>query len=814
MKFKVKGMSCTSCSTRIEKKISSLNEVSNCNVNLLTNIMEVDTSLEAQKIIDEVDKLGYQAQLIDDEIKEVKEQEKKNNKLKYRLISSIVLLLILMYISMGHMMLNFPLPSFISESPILIGIIQFVLTTIVIFINFKFYINGVKSIIKWSLNMDTLIFIGSFSSYLYSTIIVILMIMENDSSNSFHMLHNLYFESAAMILTLITLGKTLEEKAKGKTTNSLKDLMKLSPKNANVIRGGKVVNVLSENVSVNELFVVKPGEIIPFDGKVVKGITSIDESTLTGESMPKDKEIGDDVFEGSINLYGYIECQVTKEKSNSTLAQIIKIVNDVSMSKAPINRIADKVSSIFVPVVVGISFLTFGIWLVVNKDVSYALSRMVSVLLISCPCSLGLATPVAIMVGSGVGAKNGILFKNATSLEINGKINHIFLDKTGTITLGEPHIVDIVPWKVSQEELLENALSLEKHSEHPLAKAIVKYGEEHHIKSFDFESFKTVIGRGIIGKIDKDVIVGGNLKLIKEYIVLPSEIEETIETLAKDGKTPLFFSRNHEFLGIIAISDKIKEDSKEAIKEMKKMGMKVYMLTGDNEKTSRAISSLVGIDQVYYELLPQDKERIIKEAQKKNKVIMVGDGINDALSLTTADVGISLGSGTDIAINSSDVVIMKNQLMDVVKSIKLSKKVLTTIYENLFWAFSYNLIGIPLATGILHNILGWDLNPMIASLLMSFSSILVVLNALRINSFKSESKMSEEIVVKQLTIEKMMCEHCQKRVEKLLLQIPNVIEVKVSYQDKMAIVKAKKELDEKLIAKLLKENNYILVEVK
>lgn len=814
-KYRIKGMSCASCSTRIEKKVSSLKGVDRCNVNLLTNSMEVEGNIDSKIVIEEVIKLGYGASIDCQNEKTEDLKGKVSVGLKFRLISSIILLLILMYFSMGYMMLNFPLPKFLEENLVYVGLIQFFLALAIIVINNKFFINGGKGLIHFSPNMDSLVAIGSFFSFAYSVVILILMFLSNDHNDAHDLMMNLYFESSAMVLTLVTLGKLLEDKAKGKTTNALKALMKLSVKKASILRNGSIEEENVEDVKVGEIFLVKPGEIIPFDGEITKGSSSIDESSLTGESMPVDKEVGNQIFEGTINLHGYLEGKVLKEKKDSTLSQIIKIVNEASSSKAPISKIADKVAGVFVPIVILIAIVTFIIWMIIGQDVGFSLNRAISVLVVSCPCSLGLATPVAIMVGSGMGAKNGILFKNATALEITGKIKQIALDKTGTVTKGEPQICDIIPYKdISKEQLLEYAFSIEQYSEHPLAKAIVKYGKENHISSFDCDDFKAFLGSGIISRYKGHTLVGGNKKLLENHIEWSDEIEKISIELSAQGKTPLFFAKDNQFLGVISVSDVIKDDTIQSIDEMKKLGLNVSMITGDNRRTGENIANKIGINQVYSEVLPQDKRQIIESMQKESQVIMVGDGINDVLALTQADIGIAIGSGTDIAIDSSDVVIMKNNLKDVVNAIKLSRQVLKNIKENLFWAFSYNIVCIPLAAGLFYGFSNMLLDPMLASLMMSLSSIIVVSNSLRLNYYKVNRKEKVKMIDKTITIEGMMCEHCQNHVKKALESLPNALKVEVDYKTKLAKVRFKEYCDEKAIINVVKEAGYQVVDIK
>lgn len=823
-KYDVTGMSCAACSARVEKAVSKLEGVDSCTVNLLTNSMSVEGSVSSETIINAVKDAGYGASEKNENSKSTNNdtndkdlnQKKNFNSLLMRLISSCIFLILLMYVSMGHMMLNFPLPNFFVEHPLSIGLLQMLLAGIVMVINQKFFINGFKGLMHLAPNMDTLVSLGSVSAFAYSTVMLFVM-MAKEGSEAHAYLHELYFESAAMILTLITVGKLLEAKAKGKTTNALKSLMKLAPQQAVLIKDGKSVTVPIEKVQIENIFAVRPGESIPVDGVVISGKSSVNESALTGESLPVDKEIGDNVSAGTINLSGYMECKATRVGVDTTLSQIIQVVNEASSSKAPIAKVADKVSGIFVPVVIGIALITFVVWMILGSTFGYALARAISVLVISCPCALGLATPVAIMVGSGVGAKNGILFKTATALEVTGKAKIVALDKTGTITLGQPRVTDIFPLNdVKNEELLSVAATLEQNSEHPLAKAIMLYIEENNIEYKTADNFEALSGNGVTATIGNDNLFGGNLKMIKEKSDIPSDVIENATKLAESGKTPLFFSKNNKFLGIVAVADIIKKDSSKAIAELKTMGVEVVMLTGDNKKTADAIGKIAGVDKVYADVMPSEKEKIVRELQNQGRIIMVGDGINDAPALTRADIGIAVGSGTDIAIDSADVVIIKSKLSDVVSAVKLSRSVIRNIHENLFWAFGYNIIGIPLAAGVFIHLLGWSLNPMFGAAAMSLSSFLVVSNALRLNFVKLGNKKIKEKkkMKKEIEIKGMMCPHCEAKVKELLENLPQVESAEVSHKKGNAIVTLKDGCENETLKSTVESGGYSVLDVK
>ncbi len=747
--YNITGMSCAACSARVEKAVSRVAGVESCSVSLLTNSMGVEGTASPQEIIAAVTNAGYGASL------KSKGNEKSGQSatagddalvdretpvLKRRLAASVVFLLILMYFSMGHMMWNWPLPPFYEGNHVAMGLTEMLLTIIVMVINQKFFISGFKGLIHGAPNMDTLVAMGSAASFVYSTYALFAMTgaqTRGDMDAVMSYMDEFYFETAAMILTLITVGKTLEAYSKGRTTDALKSLMKLAPKKATVIRDGVETDVSIEQVRKGDIFVVRPGENIPVDGIVIEGSSAVDESALTGESIPVDKEIGSMVSAATINQSGFIRCEATRVGEDTTLSQIIQMVSDAAATKAPIAKVADKVSGVFVPVVISIAAVTLVVWLFAGQSVGYSLARAISVLVISCPCALGLATPVAIMVGSGKGAKNGILFKTAVSLEEAGKAQIVALDKTGTITLGMPKVTDIFPAKnISEEELVTLACSLEKKSEHPLSKAILTKAEELEIESLEVTDFKALPGNGLMAALDGSVLNGGNASFITKQADIPDDMLKQSERLAEEGKTPLFFSKDGKLVGIIAVADVIKEDSPQAVKEMQNMGIKVVMLTGDNERTAAAIGKQAGVDAVIAGVLPDGKESVIRSLKEQGKVIMVGDGINDAPALTRADIGIAIGAGADVAIDAADVVLMKSRLSDVPAAIRMSRATLRNIHQNLFWAFFYNAVGIPLAAGVWIPIFGWQLNPMFGAAAMSLSSFCVVTNALRLNLFR------------------------------------------------------------------------------
>ena len=792
-------MSCAACSARVEKAVSSLSGVETCSVNLLTNSMEVEGNATDSEIISAVTKAGYGATLHSEKSPKVSEKSAKNKTndeikaIRQRFFVSLAFLLLLMYVAMGHNMWGFPLPDFFRGNPEAIAILQMLLCIIIMVINKKFFISGFKSALKLAPNMDTLVALGSGVSFIYSVFLVFKMtrpVMDMAATGDIvkmELLHGLYFESAAMILVLITLGKLLEAIAKGKTTDALDKLTSLAPENATVVRDGKEISVPITEVRVGDIFTVRPGESIAVDGIIIEGESAVDESALTGESIPVDKKAGESVYSATINRSGFLKCKATEVGDETMLSRIIKMVEDASSSKAPIAKIADKVSGIFVPTVIGISIITFIVWTLLDKDLGFSLTRAISVLVISCPCALGLATPVSIMVGSGVGAKNGILFKNATSLEEAGKIKVIALDKTGTITQGTPKVTDVIA-ENDENELLMYAFSLEKQSEHPLSRAIIEYGEEKSISSLSVTDFVAVAGNGLEGNINGATIRGGNERFISSFTSLPDFLKEKAQNLAENGKTPMFFTKNDKILGIIAVADMIKPDAKEAIAELKSMGIKTVMLTGDNERTAKAIAKQAGVDEVIAGVLPDGKEKVIQDLKKHGQVAMVGDGINDAPALTAADIGIAIGSGTDIAIDSANVVLIKSNMADLPAAIKLSRATLNNIKLSLFWAFFYNCLGIPLAAGVLIP-LGITLTPMIGAAAMSLSSFCVVTNALRLNLvkiYKKHKTKEFKPMTKVIKIEGMMCPHCEAHVKKALEALEGVENVVPSHTEKKA----------------------------
>ena len=746
--YSVTGMTCAACQARVEKVVSNVPGVTDVSVSLLTNSMGVEGTATSADIVAAVEKAGYHASVKGAQMESSQGAEAladtETPKLLKRLIISLIFLMPLMYLSMGHMMWNWPLPGFLNNNHVGMGLAQLLFTVIIMVINQRFFISGFTSLIHRAPNMDTLVAMGATAAFGYSTYALFAITVAQTSGNDklvMSYMHEFYFESAAMILTLITLGKTLEAYSKGKTTDALKSLMNLAPKMATVIRNEQEMLISADQVKKGDIFLVKPGESIPVDGIVLEGNSAIDEAALTGESIPVDKAVGDTVSAATINQSGFIKCEATRVGEDTTLSQIIKMVSDAAATKAPIAKIADKVSGIFVPAVITIAIITIIGWILAGESVGFALARGISVLVISCPCALGLATPVAIMVGNGVGAKHGILFKTAVSLEEAGKVDIVALDKTGTITNGQPKVTDILPVDgISEQELLETAFSLEKKSEHPLAKAIVEYGEEKNFTVSVVDNFKAVPGNGLTGTLNEETLIGGNLLFIEKSLSISKELKHSAEQLASAGKTPLFFAKENRLLGMIAVADVIKEDSPQAIKELKAMGIHVVMLTGDNERTAKAIGEQAGVDNVIAGVLPDGKESVIQALGKKGKVAMVGDGINDAPALTRADVGIAIGAGTDVAMDAADVVLMKSKLADVPAAIRLSRGVLRNIHENLFWAFFYNTIGIPLAAGLLIPVLGWKLNPMFGAAAMSLSSFCVVTNALRLNLLNIQSK--------------------------------------------------------------------------
>ncbi len=815
MQFNVTGMSCAACSARVEKAVSALNGVQTCSVNLLTNSMNVEGTATEDEIISAVVSAGYGASL------KVSEALKTNNKqsndlqnnetklLRNRLLWSLGFLVILMYFSMGHSMLGLPLPPFFHGNGIALGLTQLILSAIVMVINQKFFVNGFKGVLHRSPNMDTLVSMGSGAAFIYSTYVLFTMTVSNNDLS-----RGLYFESAAMILTLITLGKLLESISKGRTTDALKGLMELAPKTANVIRNGNEITVKIEDVRVGDLFVVRPGESIPVDGVVVEGTSAVNESALTGESVPIDKTIGDNVTSATTNLSGFLKCKALRVGEDTTLSQIIKMVSDASSTKAPIAKIADKVSGIFVPVVIIIAVITTVIWLLLDQTVGFAIARGISVLVISCPCALGLATPVAIMVGNGVGAKNGILFKTAESLETAGRTKTVVLDKTGTITNGEPIVTDVLAVNCTESELLSLAYSLEALSEHPLAKAIVKYAEEQNLTTNKVENFEILPGNGLVATLNGAKLCGGSMKFAESKVLISDEVKAKANTLSNDGKTPLFFIKDNVFLGIIAVADTLKSDSAQAIQELKNLSLKVIMLTGDNERTANAIGKLAGVDSVISDVLPDGKEKKIAELCKNDKVAMVGDGINDAPALARADVGIAIGAGSDIAIDAADVVLVKSSLLDVAKAIRLSRATLRTIKQNLFWAFIYNIIGIPLAAGVFISLLGWEMNPMFGAAAMSISSFCVVTNALRLNFAKLSNKTNtikkkeQKEMIKTFNVDGMMCGHCEAHVKKALEAIEGVTLAEPNKDTKSVTVHLSTDVNDEIIIKAITDEGY------
>lgn len=836
----VTGMSCAACSARVEKAVSQVPGVTSCSVSLLTNSMSVEGSALSEEIITAVQNAGYGADLknakqnqhdrtnsIEDTLK-----DKETPILKKRLIASLGFLIILMYVSMGHMMWGWPLPSFFNNNHIAMGLLQLLLTIVIMVINQKFFTSGFKSLWRRTPNMDTLVALGSTAAFIYSTFALFAMTDAQVKGNAdavMSYMHEFYFESAAMILALITVGKMLEARSKGKTTNALKGLMQLAPKTATLIRDNKEIVVPVEQVAIGDIFVVRPGENIPVDGVILDGDSAVDESTLTGESIPVDKSVGNTVSAGTLNQSGFIRCEATRVGEDTTLSQIIQMVSNAAASKAPIAKVADKVSGVFVPAVITIAVITVIIWLLLGQTIGFALARGISVLVISCPCALGLATPVAIMVGNGMGAKNGILFKTAVSLEECGKTKIVALDKTGTITKGAPTVTDIIPANgITEAKLLQLAYSLEKKSEHPLAHAINQRAEKDAVSPDDVSDFTALPGNGLSASNNGVMLYGGNYNFISSRISIPDEIKKQSEKLSEEGKTPLFFSSDDTLFGIIAVADVIKDDSPQAIREMQNMGIHVVMLTGDNERTAKAIGTLAGVDEVIADVLPDGKENVIQKLKQKGKVIMVGDGINDAPALTSADIGIAIGAGTDIAIDAADIVLMKSRLLDVPAAIRLSRATLRNIHENLFWAFIYNVIGIPLAAGVFINVLGWQLNPMFAAAAMSLSSFSVVTNALRLNFLRIHdskrnhkinnkqnniTKKESKVMNKTLKIEGMMCSHCEMHTKKALEALDGVTNAEVSHESGTAVVTLEKDIADDILKQAVSEQGYKVTEI-
>ena len=839
--YHVTGMSCAACSSRVEKAVSKVPGVESCSVSLLTNSMGVEGTASPEAVIAAVEAAGYgasckgsgagtsggsgngasgdgaEADLLEDTETPV---------LKKRLIWSIIFLVVLMYFSMGHMMWGWPVPESMADNHVAMGLLQLLLTAAVMVINQKFFISGFRSLWHRAPNMDTLVALGSTAAFGYSTYSLFAMTgaqVQGDMDGVMQYMHEFYFETAAMILALITVGKMLEARSKGKTTDALKNLMKLAPKTAVVLRDGAETEVPVEQVVKGDLFVVRPGENIPVDGIVLEGISAVNEAALTGESIPVDKKPGDQVSAATVNQSGFLKCEASRVGEDTTLSQIIKMVSDAAATKAPIAKIADKVSGVFVPAVIGIAAVTIVIWLLCGQSIGYALARGISVLVISCPCALGLATPVAIMVGNGMGAKNGILFKTAVSLEEAGKVNTVVLDKTGTITKGEPKVTDLIMAEgVSEAELLETAYALEARSEHPLAGAVVAIAEEKRLKVCDVQDFMILPGNGLTAVNNGDQLIGGSLTFLSERIGVPDDVKTVAQRLAEEGKTPLLFARSKKILGVIAVADVIKEDSPEAIHQLQNMGIEVVMLTGDNERTAAAVGKQAGVDQVIAGVLPDGKEAEIRRLRRKGKVAMVGDGINDAPALTRADIGIAIGAGTDVAIDAADVVLMNSKLSDVPAAIRLSRATLKNIHENLFWAFIYNIIGIPLAAGVWIPLFGWQLNPMFGAAAMSLSSFCVVTNALRLNLFDMRNaakdkqikrKQEETTMEKTMKIEGMMCGHCEATVKKALEALDGVDHADVSHEQDQAVVTLKEDVADDVLKKAVEDKDYNVVSI-
>lgn len=859
--YTITGMSCAACSARVEKAVSGVEGVTSCSVSLLTNSMGVEGTAAAQDIIAAVQNAGYGASIKGGDkersVRSASDEEALKDRetpvLRRRLTASLGFLIVLMYFSMGHMMWGWPLPAFFENNFLAQGLVQLLLTAIVMVINQKFFISGFKSMLHRAPNMDALVALGATAAFGYSTFALFAMTdaqVQGNAEAVMSYMHELYFESAAMILALITLGKMLEARSKGKTTDALKGLMKLASKTATVLRDDVEVTIPIEQVAKGDQFVVRPGENIPVDGVVLEGNSAVDEGALTGESIPVDKAAGDRVSAGTLNQSGFIRCEATRVGEDTTLSQIIQMVSDAAATKAPIAKVADRVSGVFVPAVIAIAFITILVWLAVGQTAGFALARGISVLVISCPCALGLATPVAIMVGNGVGARNGILFKTAVSLEETGKTQIVALDKTGTITQGEPKVTDILPFNGHDgKALLQLAYSLEKKSEHPLAKAVNLKAQQEGVEAEEVADFKALPGNGLSASLQNEPVYGGSYKFIGEQVAVSDEVRAHSERLAEEGKTPLFFARGGELCGIIAVADVLKEDSPQAIREMRDMGIRVVMLTGDNERTARGIGDQAGVDEVIAGVLPGGKESVIKELKQKGKVVMVGDGINDAPALTSADIGIAIGAGTDVAIDAADVVLMKSRLSDVPAAIRLSRATLHNIHENLFWAFIYNVIGIPLAAGVFISMLKWQLNPMFGAAAMSLSSFSVVTNALRLNFFKMHdpskthgakvgpdkydlaghtagddstktgyrkihnSEKETKTMEKTLKIEGMMCGHCEAHVKKALEGLDAVTQAQVSHESGTAVVTLSGEISEDVLRQTVADQGYKVTDI-
>ena len=833
--YTVTGMSCAACSARVEKAVSAVPGVTSCSVSLLTNSMGVEGTASAEAVVSAVQAAGYGASLKGASCaptaaaQEDALADRETPALKRRLIASLGFLIVLMYVSMGHMMWGWPLPACLADNHVAMGLLQMLLTIAVMVINQKFFINGFRSLLHGAPNMDTLVALGAAASFGYSTYALFAMTgaqVRGDAAAVMRYMHEFYFESAAMILALITVGKMLEARSKGKTTDALRSLMKLAPQTATLVRGGQEITVPIAQVQRGDVFVVRPGESIPVDGVVLEGESAVNESALTGESIPVDKAVGDSVSAATTNQSGFLRCEATRVGEDTTLSQIIKMVSDAAATKAPIAKVADRVSGVFVPTVIALAILTTAVWLLCGQSIGFALARGISVLVISCPCALGLATPVAIMVGNGLGAKNGILFKTAVSLEETGKTEIVALDKTGTITQGEPRVTDVLPAEgMTQGALLSLAAALEQRSEHPLARAVMMRAEEDGLTAAPVGDFRALPGNGLTATLSGETLLGGSLSFVSSQVDVPRSIRQKAEALAEEGKTPLLFAQAGRLAGVIAVADVIKADSPAAIAALRNMGIRVVMLTGDNEKTARAIGRLAGVDEVIAGVLPEGKESVIRRLQAQGRVAMVGDGINDAPALTRADIGIAIGAGTDVAIDAADVVLMKSRLSDVPAAIRLSRATLRNIHENLFWAFFYNVIGIPLAAGVWIPLFGWTLNPMFGAAAMSLSSFCVVSNALRLNLFKlhdagkdkkinRHSKHKEETtMVKTMKIEGMMCGHCEAAVKKALEAIDGVASAEVSHTDGTAVVTLSKPVENAALRKAVEDKDYTVTDI-
>ena len=833
--YTVTGMSCAACSARVEKAVSAVPGVTSCSVILLTNSMGVEGTASAQAVVSAVQAAGYGASLKGASCaptaaaQEDALADRETPALKRRLIASLGFLIALMYVSMGHMMWGWPLPACLAGNHVAMGLLQLLLTIAVMVINQKFFINGFRSLLHGAPNMDTLVALGAAASFGYSTYALFAMTgaqVRGDAAAVMRYMHEFYFESAAMILALITVGKMLEARSKGKTTDALRSLMKLAPQTATLLRGGQEIAVPIAQVRRGDVFVVRPGESIPVDGVVLEGESAVNESALTGESIPVDKAVGDSVSAATTNQSGFLRCEATRVGEDTTLSQIIRMVSDAAATKAPIAKVADRVSGVFVPTVIALAILTTAVWLLCGQSIGFALARGISVLVISCPCALGLATPVAIMVGNGLGAKNGILFKTAVSLEETGKTEIVALDKTGTITQGEPRVTDVLPAEgMTQGALLSLAAALEQRSEHPLARAVMMRAEEDGLTAAPVGDFRALPGNGLTATLSGETLLGGSLSFVSSQVDVPRSIRQKAEALAEEGKTPLLFAQAGRLAGVIAVADVIKADSPAAIAALRNMGIRVVMLTGDNEKTARAIGRLAGVDEVIAGILPEGKESVIRRLQAQGKVAMVGDGINDAPALTRADIGVAIGAGTDVAIDAADVVLMKSRLSDVPAAIRLSRATLRNIHENLFWAFFYNVIGIPLAAGVWIPLFGWTLNPMFGAAAMSLSSFCVVSNALRLNLFKlhdagkdkkinRHSKHKEETtMVKTMKIEGMMCGHCEAAVKKALEAIDGVASAEVSHTDGAAVVTLSKPVENAVLRKAVEDKDYTVTDI-